>query len=286
LKQILQFIALAAIWGSSFLFMRLAAPEFGSVVTAWLRVGIAALALMAGVLLMGKWPGFKVYGLRAMGIGIINSAIPFVLYSWSAQVASAGFNSIVNATTMLWTALISLMFFHGSISKKGWLGLAIGFAGIVMLFADRAGALPGKTGQDLVWAGAAGLLATFCYGIAANVSKKYLAGAPALVSAAGSQLGAALVLLPLAVWMFPTQKVSATAWGAVLVLGLACSALAYILYFDLIARWGAYRSSSITYLVPVFGVLWGWLFVNETLGIGMLLAMIAIVFGTALSNKK
>jgi drug/metabolite transporter (DMT)-like permease len=278
------FIGLAAIWGASFLFMRMGAPEFGAMPLAFGRVAIASAFMLPILLMRGLWPAFRGSMWRVLFIGVTNSAIPFALYSYSALLVSSGFNSIVNATTAMWTSVIAALWFSERLNRYRWVGVFIGFSGVVLLFWDKAALAPGKTSTDLVLAVCAGLLATICYGFSANWSKKYLQGVPSMVVATGSQMGATIVLAPLAWWFAPALLPSVSAWGSVIALGVLCSGIAYMIYFALMARVGAIRTSMVTYVIPIFGIFWGWALLKETVSLQMLFAMAVTVLGTAMAT--
>jgi drug/metabolite transporter (DMT)-like permease len=278
------FVGLAAIWGASFLFMRIGASEFGAMPLAFGRVAIATAFMLPILLLRGLWPAFRGAMWRVLFIGVTNSAIPFALYSYSALLVSSGFNSIVNATTAMWTSVIAALWFSERLNRYRWAGVFIGFAGVLILFWDKAALSPGKTSTDLALAVCAGLLATICYGFSANWGKKYLQGVPSMVVATGSQLGASIVLAPLAWWFAPQLMPGANAWGSMLALGVLCSGVAYMIYFALMERLGAIRTSMVTYVIPIFGIFWGWALLNETVSFQMLFAMAVTVLGTAMAT--
>ncbi len=279
-----ELIALAAIWGASFLFMRLGAAEFGPLALSMLRVGGATLFLLpllawqrqAGVL-RTHWRAITV-------VGIVNSAFPFVLFTVAALAINAGLSSIFNATAPLWGAIIGALWLKDRLTPSRMLGLAIGFAGVLFLAWDKASLKPGEHGVSAAVAIAACLGATLCYGFGANYTKRKLQGVPPLAVAAGSQVAATLVLALPGLWTWPAQVPSATAWWALAGLALLCTGVAYLLYFRLIAHVGPARAISVTYLLPVFGVLWGALFLGEAVTPQMLLGCAIILAGTALGT--
>jgi drug/metabolite transporter (DMT)-like permease len=280
LRDLFDLLLLAALWGGSFLFMRYAAPEFGAVPLIWLRVTIASLCLAPLLWMRGQGHVLREHAVPIAVMGVFNSALPFVLIAWAMLSITAGLASILNATVPIFAALIGALWLREKLGASRTLGLAVGFAGVMMLAADKADFKPGGSG----WAIVAMLLATVSYGFAANLTKRQLSGVPALVNAAGSQIISALVLLPLAAWFWPARTPGMMAWLAVLVLGLGCTALAYLLFFRLVARVGASRTVTVTFLIPLFGVLWGKVFLDETLNAGMLLGGAVVVLGTALAT--
>ncbi|MCV2368798.1 DMT family transporter [Roseateles oligotrophus] len=273
---------LAAIWGASFLFMRLGAHEFGPVAMAALRVGGASLMLLPLLAarqgmaeLRREWRALAI-------IGLLNSALPFALFSFAALSISAGLSSIVNATTPLWGAVIAWVWLAQRLNRLRIVGLALGFAGVLYLAWDKASFKPGAD-HSAVWAMVACLTATFCYGLAANFSKRYTAHIAPLTVATGSQVYAALMLAVPALIFWPTVAPSGQAWAAVTALSLLCSAIAYILYFRLMSRIGPTNTIAVTFLIPVFAVLWGFLFLGEVFTSKMLAGCAVVLFGTALS---
>ena len=213
-------------------------------------------------------------------MGIFSTALPFVLIAWAMLSLTAGLASILNAATPIFTAVIAALWLHDRLNKSQMLGLVIGFAGVLLLAADKADFKPGGSG----WAIVAMLLATLSYGVGANMTKHYLGGVPPLVNAAGSQLVSTLILSPLAWWFWPAKMPENMAWGAVIALGVGCTALAFLMFFRLIATIGAARTITVTFLIPLFGVLWGSLFLNETVNAGMLVGGGIVILGTSLAT--
>lgn len=284
LPSLIDFLALAAIWGSSFLFMRLAVVEFGPVPMAAVRVAIAAAFLAPLMLGRGLGPVFRRHWRAVCLIGVLNSGIPFLLFGFALLSISTGLSAILNATVPLFGALVAWWWLKDRPTGSRVLGLVIGFLGIVLLTWDKATLRPGPSGIAPIWAVLACLLATVCYALAASATKKYLSGLPPLVTATGSQVGATLGLALPAAWLWPAQMPGGQAWLALLVVGVLCTGVAYILYFRLIEQAGPARALAVTFLVPVFAVLYGVLFLGERVTPWMLLCGAVIVCGTALST--
>ena len=281
---LLDFVLLAAIWGASFLFMRFGAKELGVFATSGMRVGIAALFLLPILLVRGHGPSLRRHWKLTFLVGILNSAIPFACFSFALLSISTGLSSILNATTPLFGAVVAWLWLKDRPTGSRSVGLLIGFAGVAMLAWNKASFTPDASGNATGWAVLACLLATLCYGIAASFTKRYLAGLPSLVSATGSQLGAAIGLVPLAWWFWPDHAVSLNAWLSVVALGVLCTGVAYILYFRLIERAGPARALSVTFGIPVFALLYGVLLLDETVTSWMLVCGVVIVVGTSLST--
>ena len=287
---IAEFCLLAALWGASFLFMRIGATEFGALPTAGLRVGLAALFLLPVFLNRGVWSGFKGQAGRILFVGLLNSAMPFALYSYAVLHISTGLSAILNATVPLSGAVVAWLWLKDRPDASRILGLILGFAGVALLILGKAG-LPLRPGSESA-GGSAGtliamgacLLATLCYGIAASFTKRHLTGVPPLSIAAGSQIGATLGLLMPTVWLWPAQPISASAWSAIAAVALLCTAIAYVLFFRIIDKAGLSKALTVTFLVPVFAMLYGLIFLNESITLWTMVCGVVILMGTALST--
>lgn len=279
-----EFVLLGAIWGASFLFMRTAVVEFGVLPTAAVRVFVAAACLLPIVWLRGAGAAFRRHWKMACLLGIFNSAIPFACFSFALLSITTGLSAILNATVPLFGAVVAWIWLNDRPGGSRMAGLAVGFAGVALLAWDHASFKPGASGIAPAWAILACLVATLCYALAASATKRYMGGVPAIVTAAGSQLGAAVGLLAPAVWLWPAQLPGANAWAAVIALGVACTGIAYVLYFRLIEHAGPSRALAVTFVVPVFAVFYGALFLGEAVTAWMLFCGAIIVCGTALST--
>jgi len=277
-------IMLAAIWGASFLLMHISTVEFGPLPTAAVRVGIAALFLFPLVCLRGLLPDLKRHWHRVFFVGVLNSGIPFACFAFALLSITTGLSAILNATVPMFGALVAWLWLKDKPDASRILGLVLGFAGVALLAWDKASFKPDASGIAPGWAVLACLLACICYAIAASYTKRYLTGIPPLVTAAGSQMGATLGLALPAAWLWPAQMPGTRAWLALLVVGVLCSGLAYILFFRLIENAGPPRALSVTFLVPVFAIFYGAVVLGEVVTPWMLLCAVVIVCGTALST--
>jgi drug/metabolite transporter (DMT)-like permease len=284
-----EFVLLAAVWGASFLFMRLAAVEFGPLPTAALRVAIAAVVLLPLVLFRGLGPELRRHWKPVLLVGLLNSGIPFACYAFALLYISTGLSSILNATVPLFGALVAWGWLGHRPNGPRALGLALGFAGVALLAGDKATIHPaaGTTGLN-AWgpnlAIGACLLATLCYAVAASFTTRYLQGRTPLVTATGSQIGATLGLALPALAFRPDAMPGLTAWLALIAAGVLCTGLAYILYFRLIAQAGPARALTVTFLVPVFALVYGVLLLGERITPAMVACGLVILCGTALST--
>ena len=279
-----ELLALAALWGASFLFMRIAAPDFGAVALAFVRVAGACLLLLPLLALRGQMQVLRAHWRPILVVGVANSALPFLCFAFAALAISAGLASIFNATAPIWGALIAWAWLGERPTPARLAGLLLGLAGVVGLALDKAGLQPGVHGVSAAMAIAACVLGTLGYGFAANYTRRRLQGVPPLALAAGSQFAAALVLALPALWLWPATSPGAGAWAATAVLALACPGAAYLLYFRLIANAGPANAITVTLLIPAFAMAWGWMFLAEAITAAMLSGGAVILLGTALAT--
>ncbi|MCK7594236.1 DMT family transporter [Pseudomarimonas salicorniae] len=270
---------LGAIWGASFMLMRVAAPEFGAVPLVELRLASGALILLPFLIAERRRFPARLWPTLAL-IGCINSAGPFVLFAFAAKLAPAGIGAICNAMTVLFTALIAALFFGERIGWRRAIALGTGFAGVAILASARI------EGAAVGLAVAAGTFASFLYGIGANLVRKHLTGMPPAAVAAATLSCASLATLPFAAANWPQVNPSLQAWGAALLLGVVCTGLAFVVFYRLIKRVGASRAVVVTYLIPLFGVLWAWSLLGEPITLTMLVAGLLIVGSVALSQRR
>ena len=279
-----EFILLAALWGASFLFMRLGTLEFGPLPTAGLRVAIASLALLPVMLSRGLWPQLRQHWKPVMICGLINSAIPFALFSFALLSISTGLSSILNATVPLFGALVAWLWLGDKPGTSRTVGLVIGFIGVALLASGKASFKPDASGAVTAWGILACLLATISYAVAASFTRRYLSGLNSLMVATGSQIGAALGLALPTLLTGPVQAPSRKAWGALLALGILCTAVAYVLFFRLIEQLGPARAITVTFTIPVFAVFYGVTLLGETVTTWMLFCGVIVLCGTALAT--
>ncbi|UDM52178.1 DMT family transporter [Cupriavidus sp. MP-37] len=266
--DLFRLLALAALWGASFLFIRIGAPVLGPVPTAFVRVLIGALTLAACLPLLGlrwdmqgKWPA-------VLALGVVNSGIPFAMYAVAALWLPAGYSAVFNAMTPLMGVVIGAIAFAEPLTRAKAMGVMLGVAGVAVL--TRTG--PVVFSAEVLLGALACLVATACYGLSGFLARRWITqrgGLDSRLVAAGSLVGAAVFLLPFciaALWRHNTLPAAgAGVWAAMLGLGTLCTALAYILYYRLIADLGPVRSLTVTFLIPPFGIVWGALFLGEAL---------------------
>ena len=281
--DIANLVLLGAIWGGSFPLLRYAAPQFGPLALIAVRLISAAVVVMllwrVGRELRANWR-------RLALLGLINTAIPFTLFAFAALLIPAGVNSLLNATTPIFGALIARFWLDERLSLQRWSGILLAFVGVGAIVYETVGfGTIDHTGQGPPWLGVlAGLGAGFLYGLAVCYTRRYLVDLPATVLTAGSIGSATIMLSPLALLAWPATPPTAGAWVAAVVLGLLCTATAYVLYFRLLKNVGAARAVTTTFLIPVFGILWGALFFGERVGGRLLLFCGVVLAGTALAT--
>lgn len=280
LKQILVLTLLAAIWGASFMFARLSVHEFGALPLTALRSGIAALTLLPVLVFSDQWPTLARHWRHILVIGLISTALPFTFITLTTQLTSAGFASILNSLTPIFSALVAWLWLKEYLTIPAIAGIGLGFAGVLAMMTDTRTIESGFLLLPIL----TGLAATFLYGLTGNYSRRFLKGVPAIPIAAGCQLFAAIALLPGALLTWPDNPISGMGWISAGVLGVVCTALAFILYFHLLAEVGVARAVIVTYLVPVFAMLWGSIFLGEAVTLEMLLGALCILTGIGLTT--
>ena len=273
-------LLLAAIWGASFLFIRIASPAIGPVLTADVRMLIAGVALAAYFRLAGldaQWPRFWRHYVI---VGILTSAAPFLLFAYAALSLSAGLMAVINASSPMWGALFSAVLLGERLSARGITGLAIGVAGVALVTRPEAGTS---------FAGLPVLAATgaaVCYGLAGAYMRRWAKDAPSRGMALGTQIAGGILLAPLIVLTPSSAALTPLVAACVLAMGLVCGAVAYLLYFRLVTDIGASGALTVTYLIPIFGVAWGALFLGETVSLLMLAGAGLVLLGTFFVLRK
>jgi len=269
-------VALSAIWGASFIFIRVLAPVLGPVLTVTTRVLIGGAVLIVYCHVTGFDAGLSRHWRQYIVIGITNSTLPFMLFAFAALHLPASYSVILNAMTPLFTALLAVPLLDERLTAAKIAGLVAGVSGVALV----SGAGPVVPDLWFAVAVAACLGATICYAGSSIYMKKHAAGAKPLAIAGWSQVFAGLALLPLVPFAPPTGSITPLVTANVLALALVCSSIAYVLYYRLIADIGPTRALTMAFLMPVFGMLWGALFLSETITLPMI-AGCALVIGGA-----
>lgn len=281
-RQLLQLFVLASIWGASFMFIRLTVPHFGAVPLSGSRSLVAALTLTPLMLMKGQWPDFRRTWKHLLVIGLISTALPFSFLSISTQYTSAGFASILNALTPIFSALVAWLWLREALTPAVIVGILLGFSGVFVMVFDRE-TISASFPLLPVLAGVGG---TLMYGLTGNYSRRFMTGVPVLTIAAGSQIFSALLLLPVAVVQWPEAPIPGVSWLYIAILGVVCTGFAYILYFGLLESVGVARTVIVTYLVPVFAMLWGYAILGESATLQMLAGAACILCGIGLITYR
>ncbi|MDI9331499.1 MAG: DMT family transporter [Alphaproteobacteria bacterium] len=277
------FVSLATIWGSSFWLLGMASAELGPWTTAWLRVSLAGLILLPLVLWRGQGALLLRHARTLMVVGLLNSGLPFALYGYALMQMSTGLAAILNSLAPLFGALVGWLWFKDPLSRWRFAGLLLGFAGAALLALNAPGGVslrPGGSG----WAVLACLGATLSYGISGNITQRQLKTMPPMVIAAGTQLGAAILLATPGLMLWPEHNAGLSAWLALGAVSLFCTSVAYILFFGLIQRMGSNAAMTVTYVTPVFATTLGVVALGETFSMAMLGCAAIILLGTALAT--
>jgi drug/metabolite transporter (DMT)-like permease len=274
-------ILLAALWGGSFLFLRIAAPVLGPVWLIALRVLIAGLVLLPLVARRGQLAELLRHWRPLLLVGCLNAAAPFTLLAYSALELTAGMTSILNATVPILAALVGFLLYSDPLDARRGSGILLGFLGVLVLVGMPQGDVPLPLLPVI-----AGLVAALSYVFAANLAKRRLVHIPGLVFVTGSQLGAAALMLPLLPWFVPQVMPGPGVVASVLALAVVCTSLAFLIYFRLLREVGPVRTLTVTYLIPVFAIAWGALLLDEALTLNMLFGGVLVLLGVALANRR
>jgi len=282
LRDIFELIFLSAIWGSSFLFLRLTSPVFGPIFLIEMRVLSGLVVLLPLVLFLGKRAEFQKHWKMIATVSLMNMAIPFCFFAFSAVYIGAGLLSIINATVPIFSACVAYVVYQERLSRSSLLGLLIGFLGVVVLMFN-----PGESFGSSGWlAILSALLACLLYGTAINLTVNNLQGVSGLTITAGGLFVSSLVLLPFALWTRPEVLPVGNIWWSVFALGIVCTGFGFVMFYRLIDRIGAGRAIMTTYLIPVFSILWGNIFLGESVTLIMVVGCILVLLGVGLTTKK
>nr|WP_241664468.1 DMT family transporter [Ningiella ruwaisensis] len=281
-SEFAELLLLGAIWGASFMLMKEAVPAFGVFALVELRALGATLCLLPLVYAKNQGADLLRYWPKLLLVGLVNTAIPFCLFNYALLHLDAGLAAILNATAPMFGVLVAYLYLKESIGWWGVFGIAIGFAGVVLI---SVGQSVNNHGFESLLAVFAALGATLCYALTASYLKRHLSQAKPFAVAAGSQIFTAIILLPIALFNLPSTMPSASAWASALILAFMCTGVAYVMYFDLIAKIGASRAITVGYLVPLFGIFWGIVILDEVLSPSALIGGVCIIVGVMLATN-
>lgn len=272
-KDIFQLVTLAAIWGSSYLFLKIAAPAIGVSMTMGLRITIAALVMIVFFASMKRLPSYKTHWKKYFILGFLNLVFPFALVSFSIANLNASIGAILNATTPLFTMVISSFWLKEKMTMRKVTGLFIGLVGLTVLVGWIPLALTGKVILSLLFS----LLAAFSFGLGAVYTRIHMKQCDPFKTATGQLSAAALLVLPLIMHDAPGTSFTSEIIFVVAMLAVLCTAVGYGLYFKLISRIGSVNASLVTLLVPVFSLIWAMLFLQEPITLALIIGLILIL---------
>ncbi len=284
--DLFRLLILAAIWGGSYALMRIVAPVFGGLGTAWFRILLTGALLCVYAYAIGTALEWRRWWKHYLLIGTLNSALPFTLIAFAMKTLPANYGAIINTLSPLFGAIFAFFMLNEAFGVRKFFGIVLGFVGVALLI--RLGPVP--VTPEVIIGALACALATACYGFVSVYTKKHTAKAPVLGLAAGALFIPGVLLTPFALRSMPTSMPSATVIVSALTLAIVCSGIAYLIYFRLIRDVGPTKAISVTFLVPLFGVLWGVLFLHEVVtlttlfGAAMILLGMALVLGIGLSQ--
>ncbi len=280
LRNFFELTLLAAIWGSSFLFIRISVNDFGAVPLSAIRSAIAAITLFPVLCISGQWSEVKQNWGHILVIGLISTALPFSLFATTTQYTSAGFASILNSLTPIFSAIVAWLWLKEYLTFPAIVGIGLSFMGVLVMITDSQSISADVPLYPIL----TGLAAAVLYGLTGNYSRKFLSKISPIAISAGCQFFAALALMPAAIMLWPSTPISTSSWLSALVLGVLCSGIAFIIYFRLLENIGVARTVIVTYMVPVFAMLWGSLFLGELVTPKMLIGAASILTGIGLTT--
>ena len=276
-------ISLAAIWGSAFMFIKISAVEFGPILLVTLRLLIAGLVFMPLLLKKQNRLQFKPYLPSILIIAVVSNALPFTLFAFASLGATSNMLGILNGTTAFLTTIIAYFWLKEFISSKQIAGLFLGFIGVVILVNPA-------NGSSTILASMCALVGSLCYAFNGNYLQKYHQNSNKIVLIGWSMLFGGLLMLPLAVFNLPNQMPNFNSFLALLWLAVVSTGIGYLAYVRLIDRIGAVKTSTLTYLLPVFSIIWGAIFLNENITLiifgGFMFVMMGMYFANSVKKPK
>ncbi len=275
-------ILLAAIWGGSFIFQRVLSPVLGPVLTAFFRVSIAGAALLIYFAIIKfdlEWrKNWKHYAI----IGVVNSGIPFLLFSYAALYIPASLSAILSSSAPMFGSVFAALWLGDKLTPIKTIGLILGSVGVTFVALKGTEHISSEVTIAIIGC----LVASAGYGLAGVYTKKFAKNAKSYGIAAASQTTAGLAILPIIPFSPIRGEIDTIIIFNVLGLSLLCSAVAYLLYFRLIQNIGPTKALTVTYLVPLFGMTWGNLFLHEVITGRMIFGCLLIIGGTALVLRR
>lgn len=281
--DVMRLMSLAAIWGSSFIFMRVIVPSLGPVPTAFYRLLIAGSFLVAYCQIKRVSLGWAQNWKKYLVIGAVSASLPFFLYAFAALHLPAGYSAILNSTTPLFGAVFSAIWLNEKFTVKKAIGMFLGIFGVGLITGLN---VVNSFDPLFVLSVVACLVATVCYGLSGIIVKLNASHLPSVAISAGSTMMASFVLLPAMFFVNQPQSVSSQVLAGLLALAIMCSAIAYLLYYKLLENVGPTKSYTVTFVIPIFGMIWAYLFLKEPITFQMIVGGVFIGIGTRFVIKK
>lgn len=281
LRDYAELVLLSAIWGSSFLFLRVSSPILGPVFLIEMRVLSALLFLLPICIFMGKHREALANWKLIFLVSLTNMTIPFCLLAYASLSIGAGFASVLNSTVPFFAAIIAFVFWSQRMTLTSVLGLIVGFFGVVVLVFDPSSDSPVASNGMAI---SAGIVGAMFYGTAVNITANKLQGISGLSITVGSLACASICLAPFAIYSIPEAMPPASIWFSVIALGVMCTGVAYLMFYRLIKRIGSHKAITSTFMIPLFSIVWGALFLEETITLYMVAGCILVLFGVALTT--
>ncbi|MBF6613411.1 MAG: DMT family transporter [Chloroflexi bacterium] len=285
-KEFGMLIALGAIWGASFMFIKVGGAEIEPFALVEMRLGLAAIVmLIIAASRQGTLSLLKRHWRPLAVMGLVNCALPYTLITWGEVYISSGLAAIYNACAPLWGALLGLVWVWAErLPPARMFGLFLGLSGVVLVVSSNLSG--GSSGSMLLIGQGAVLLAALSYAIAATYGRKALHGMPSLIPATGQLITGALMLLPLALFQLPKTMPSLQALTAVSTLAIAGTALASLIYYWLLERVGGTKTLLVTYLLPIFALIWGAIFLREAITLPAVVGLALVLAGITVTSGR
>ena len=276
-KYFAQLVALSALWGASFMLIRVASPLLGPSVLAALRIVLATVTL--GILMRAMRHTWPVGHWRELAVlGALSVAAPFLLFSWAALQLPAGYSALLNTTAVVFGIIAAAWLKEDTLTVRKVLGCACGFAGVALIVSLG----PVEPSAKVILAALACTVASACYGVSTPLMKRALQRMQPLEIAAGIHAVSVFMLLPGAAWGWPEAVFTPTALAAVALMGVVTSGLAYWMHIRIMVHVSPVAAMSPTFMIPVFGVAWGHIFLGEKLSTGIYAGGALVLLASAL----
>jgi len=284
LQNILKLVLLAALWGSSFVFMRIISPTLGTIVTAGFRMLIGGGVIVAYLLVRSARLNLRRDLPHYFWMGVLNGVIPFSLYAYSALIIPASYSAVINTTTPMFGAVLAALVLKEKLTPRKALGILVGVGGVTLVAQVGSQSVQG----EFLWGVFASLGAAFCYAVAGIYMKKYGSRTDPIAIAGCGQFLAGLLMLPLIPFFPPKAELTATVVFNLLGLSLLGGTLAFIVFYKLLAEIGPSKTLSVAFIIPVFGMIWSALFLGEHITPTMVLGAVIVILGTyfVVSGRK